>query len=118
MAFVPPTFNLTANVWHNPNPVTNPPDLVVSCQLRAPGKQSGFMALTATVLILSWEILFPALTDIRDARNGLGQDLVEVPAGSGRLYEGLLVDDVAKGFTNEYRILYVQKAGNWPTPIP
>jgi hypothetical protein len=72
----------------------------------------------------------PAGTDIRDEYcAGNIYDLVEVPSGSGRWYTTSLVDDVAKGFPNEYRLAAIRKVsgsvfpGNfpgmtWPTPIP
>ena len=55
-------------------------------------------------------------------------DVVEVPSGSGRWYQVNLVDDVVKGFTNEYRIATIVKIGQnyggtapglfWPIPMP
>jgi hypothetical protein len=46
-------------------------------------------------------------------------DTVEVPAGSGRYYAILAVDDVARGFENEYRLALAEPAYNlWPVPIP
>lgn len=76
-------------------------------------------------------LLLPALTDIRDAACASGYtDIVEVPDGSGRWYSVEYVDDVAKGFTNEYRVAVLSKAFDdgyvsnhfpglkWPSPIP
>jgi len=74
-------------------------------------------------------LLLPPLTDVRDASQGIpDQDLVEVPKGSGRWYGVNVVDDVAKGFSNEYRIAALYKAFGaldpakfgtllWPTPM-
>jgi hypothetical protein len=59
----------------------------------------------------------PAGTDLRGNLSTTQRDLVEVPAGSGRYYEVWVVDDVAKGFFNEYRqglILAIAQ----PTPLP
>jgi hypothetical protein len=77
-------------------------------------------------------LLLPAGTDIRDfncALAGYPYDIVEVPSGSGRWYAVGIVDDVAKGFPNEYRMAYITKISDavdsprnaglfWPTPIP
>jgi hypothetical protein len=75
-------------------------------------------------------LLLPALTDIRDLHQGGAQnDLVEVPAGSGRWYGVVLVDDVGKGFPNEHRYAQIQKVSQpvnagfftglfWPVPMP
>jgi hypothetical protein len=74
-------------------------------------------------------LLLPPGTDIRDDSCVSGRDVVEVPAASGRWYFVSLVDDVGKGFPNEYRIASIGKACQridpvlfpglfWPTPIP
>jgi hypothetical protein len=57
-------------------------------------------------------------TDIRDKYTQPGTHYVEVPLASGRFYKIDLVDDVARGFTNEYRIAIIRKVGTWPSPIP
>jgi hypothetical protein len=46
---------------------------------------------------------------------------VEVPAGSGRYYEVVQVDDAGKGFPNEHRIaglIATVDLGMWPVPYP
>jgi len=68
-------------------------------------------------------LLLPATTDIRDSLNASSFDGVECPAGSGRYYFVNFVDDVAKGFLNEYRAAFMSKINGpggapWPTPIP
>jgi hypothetical protein len=65
-------------------------------------------------------LLLPPGTDIRSGVLGTADD-VEVPAGSGRFYEVEFVDDVGKGFANEYRVaLLIQTTawGAWPLPYP
>lgn len=52
------------------------------------------------------ELLCPKLQDVRPATDVAVADLLEIPAGSKRLYVVLHVDDVAKGFANEYRIVF------------
>jgi hypothetical protein len=66
-------------------------------------------------------LLLPPGSDIRDGLTSTGYDAVEVPSGSGRYYTVIFVDDVGKGFPNEYRMAFLVKSdvnGDWPTPIP
>lgn len=50
-------------------------------------------------------LLVPRGSDIRPGLGFWGTpDTVECPAGSGRYYDVLCVDDVARGFANEYRL--------------
>lgn len=74
-------------------------------------------------------LLLPALTDVRDGSCGLNPDFLEIPAGSGRWYVCMLVEDIGKGFANEHRAATVGKIWQdvdgtgsypglfWPTPI-
>ncbi len=117
MAFKPPTFNLTCNIWRSTSLVTAPPDLSPICQLRASGKQSSGLTQAPLGYFLP-EILFPAHTDVRDQYCPSNADQIECPAGSGRYYVVANVEDVAKGFANEYRQAVVVKARVWPQPIP
>jgi hypothetical protein len=73
------------------------------------------------------EVLFPKLTDIRAIWNGVGTDIIELPAGSKRFYSVIHVDDVGKGFSNEYRLAlaFYDENGNgtlaggpFPAPVP
>jgi len=125
MAYKVPTFNSFANVWHGQTTQANPvgaPDLLVQCQLRWCGRgPTEALRPNDQAWQQGWQILFPKLTDIRDVYNAAlfdRWDTIEAPAGSGRYYGVQNVDDVGKGFTNEYRIAYVHKIGVWPTPIP
>lgn len=89
------------------------------------GWDGGNAVVPATV-----SLLLPAGTDVRDwSCAGHQTDFVEVPAGSGRWYGVLNVDDFGKGFPNEHRFAMIAKvfsflngtlyAGmDWPTPIP
>jgi hypothetical protein len=60
--------------------------------------------------------------DVRAAHPGARADVVEVPAFSLRFYLVASVDDVAKGFDNEYRAAAIQSLesipGYWPFPTP
>jgi hypothetical protein len=93
----------------------------VPCQLRAAEHiTSGFGEPLGNSQAALPAVLFPTLTDVRDQFCAPinNPDDVEVPAGSGRIYAVVNVDDVAKGFTNEYRIAYVGKRITWPHIIP
>lgn len=105
----------------------------VSCQLRGfgPALKVGWSAQFKlfTEHYAGWALLLPPLTDIRDASCNGFSDVVEVPSASGRWYVVMYVDDVAKGFANEYRTANLVKMGPdaiptavnfpyWPTPIP
>jgi hypothetical protein len=67
-------------------------------------------------------ICFPKLTDVRAYGPPNEGDLVECPKGSGRWYLIEAVDDVAKGFDNEYRMAACRQLTTtpnmwtWPTP--
>jgi hypothetical protein len=62
----------------------------------------------------------PKLTDVRGTNGfGGGADIVEVPSLSGRFYQVRAVEDIGKGFDNEYRqALIEQEALAVPFPIP
>jgi hypothetical protein len=120
MAFRPPTFNLTCNIWRGGNSVFNPPDLSQICNL-AFGRRSDlvmYMPTTSTIPAGTYEassavmqLLLPALTDVRPYWHTgvipVDPDVVECPGGSGRFYLALAVDDVGKGFSNEHRCAHV-----------
>lgn len=119
MPFTVPTFPITAFAWYPPNVPPLPPDLVgIPCNLVGPGKRSVGYYPHPGVVNPQWILMVPKGTDLRDFSNGPGTYYVEVPAGTGRYYSVVIVDDVAKGFDNEYRVAYLEKVGTWPTPIP
>jgi len=131
MGFRVPTFNLVCNVWSRSavpaGPVTitglgAPRIADQECQLRQAGKLSTAQD-ELTFWVFGWEILFPPGTDIRDNMSWDGvainqPDFIECPAGSGRGYTVVQVDDAAKGFMNEYRVAFVFKNAYWPIPAP
>ena len=145
-AFQPPVFNSTCNIWHDVQtffygspviPVSGPPDVVADCQLYVNPKMSGglggipfydfndprpeyvsyWISWTAQIMLR-----LPAGTDIRAkwpfrSYETELHDVVEVPAGTGRYYVVFSVDDVHKGFTNEYRFANIGQLfyeGPWP----
>jgi len=64
-------------------------------------------------------LLLPPGTDVRGPQDTVSHDLVEVPAGSGRLYWVVAVDDIGKGFLNEHRLAYLLACeGSWVAPYP
>lgn len=126
MAFTVPTFNLTARLWRNyPTNGVLPPQiaatLTFACQLRL--YKTAFLVGTAGSASGNVALLCPTHTDIRPVVSGaLAADLVECPLGSGRFYRVSNVDDVAKGFGNEYRLASMQNQkqlpGGWAVPTP
>jgi hypothetical protein len=129
MAFTLPTFDLLCNIFDYPLFVV--PRLAnVPCNL-AWGRRVGLPFNDASAgtgdsqAFASMTLLLPKLTDVRDwlcAPPSTGADQIEVPAGSGRWYTVIAVDDIGKGFSNEHRAAWIGKTGNalgfWPTPIP
>lgn len=130
MPYRPPVFNLTCHVWHNGlagSPLvgtvftpTRPPDLSPTCQLYFPRYGSGGdFAIDASHISITLRragymaLRLPAGTDVRApwgaplAADWDDLDLIEVPAGSGRLYVATMVDEAHKGFPNEYRIAVI-----------
>lgn len=64
-------------------------------------------------------LLCPKLTPITEQPPPMTPiPIVEVPQGTGRYYMVVWVDDVGKGFVNEYRQAQIQKMRPWPIPIP
>ena len=124
MSFAVPTFNLLTNIWHS---TTNPPaapSLVVDANLQYArhDKVEIFNGQAGSVMYL----LTPKLTDIRGVWEGIPSDIVECPAGTSRFYFVLQVDDVGKGFPNEYRIAIMEQITDtlgqfgipFPVPLP
>lgn len=131
MGFRVPSFNLTCNIWSRASVPAGPVDVTTlpppriadqECQLRAPGKMSTAQD-EANFWIFCPMLLLPAGTDVRDdfSWDGVAMnkpDFIEVPVGSGRGYTVVMVDDVGKGFANEYRFAFIMKNAHWPIPAP
>jgi hypothetical protein len=113
-----PIFNLSIQVYRRaPADPTWTPFATHMGQLRAPGRN--FVGQTyEEELNPLWLLLLPIGTDVRDPSSGTHPDHVFVPAGSIRRYVVALVDDVAKGFANEYRMAFLRKVRPWTTPYP
>jgi hypothetical protein len=131
MSFTVPTFNLECNVYTGPWLTRSLRLIALPCNL-ALGRRTqingasffGFPDGASTP-----SLLVPAKSDVRDDGNVGGADVIECPLGSGRWYQVNIVDDVGRGFANEYRLVSMFKicqAVNatlysglfWPTPIP
>jgi hypothetical protein len=94
----------------------------VRCNL-AWGKRTNAATTGGTVsvgvLTSAVDLLLPARTDIRGPQDTTSFDMVCVPSGSGRWYQVTAVDDVGKGFANEYRIaVLLALANSWVPPYP
>lgn len=125
MPFRIPQLNITCNVYHVMAPLVipplNPPDIAaLPCQLRMARMVAGLVEMAGEM-----HLLVSKGTDLRDYQSFTGDaDVVECPAGTGRFYVVTHVDDVAKGFANEYRaasIVHPLAFGynyQWPTPYP
>lgn len=114
-----PTFNLVANVWHGqplggPYPPAAPVDVTTDCQLAEWSRLN--VHVTGAAVSLFIQIRVPKGTDLRGHLSASAEDIAEVPAGSGRFYSIFAVDDVGKGFANEYRCAYATQL-SIPTPL-
>jgi hypothetical protein len=131
MAFRVPSFPLVVHVWHGGGVggAYAAPDLLLPANL-SPGRrvmiQAPLVAGPGTAPIMM-ELLVPARSDVRASWNGGVSDLIECPAGTLRFYLVSWVDDVGRGFPNEYRIvgMYYSLLGNttlaggpFPAPVP
>lgn len=124
MSFTLPTFNLMCNIYTPPF-TGGPPRVAVACNLawsRRISMPSGQALVGVEPMVMT--LLLPAGTDIRVGAQGVAFDIVEVPAGTGRWYNVLQVDDIGKGFLNEHRAALLGKLANtegvpnWPIPMP
>lgn len=128
MAFTPPTYNLTVNIWHYATWFGNFPTTIPVADLTSLANLAVGRRTTAHDIDYMW-LLLPPLTDIRDelheSNNSSHGDIVEVPAGSGRYYGVIATDDAGKGFSNEHRVAAIGYVSPfravlpaWPVPYP
>ncbi len=135
MPFTVPDFNLTCEIFAGPYDLRVLRLSAVPCNL-AMGRRvqvnfhgtdgPNYGPATSSLLV-------PAGTDVRDnaqlVGGGAPYDIIEVPSGSGRWYYVTGVDDVGKGFPNEYRFVSMDKLSSnaglaqttglfWPVPMP
>lgn len=121
MPFNLPTFNLDVNIWRNASGPPAAPDVTVKGNLAWGRRVSSNQGIEDPQGEPFMTLLLPPGTDIRSSRTASGFDWVEAPAGTGRLYKTLGVDDIGKGFSNEHRaaiLVATSNFGVWPSPIP
>jgi hypothetical protein len=121
-----PSFPLKCNVWtyefvaEGGIPAGDPRITDQECQLTY-GSRVNVTSTGGTgspgVLTLSMSLLLPPLADIRGPQDTVGPDFVECPAGTGRYYRVVAVDDIGKGFPNEHRSAQLfALGGTWVAP--
>ena len=130
MGFALPAFDLKCNLYTEtgagpPYPGARALRLsLVVCNLQA-SRRAQVTSTGGTsdvgVYVNSMYLLLPPLTDVRGPVQYSSLldagDCVEVPAGSGRFYAVTFVDDVGKGFLNEFRFAVLQQVQT-PVPLP
>ena len=131
MAFTLPNFNLSVDIYTGPWTAKSLRLSVMGNLAQGRRRMPVFVFENdaPTIYTSTPQLLVPALTDIRDGSVGTDADIIDVPAGSGRWYSVVAVDDFGKGFANEHRYALLHKifermnpilfpGANWPTPIP
>lgn len=114
--FRKPTYNLAALVWTGGSGPPGPARLLTPCALRS--RIFGIVSARPAVLGLVRILLVPPKTDLRGLFQTAANDTVEVPQGSGRFYTVADVDDVARGYANEFRIATLLPVSPTPIPLP
>ena len=114
-----PVFPLVVNIWNGGIQPPAPPSLVTVGNLCLPHRDSQVVQDYAPGLYVDYQlyVLLPAGTDVRDGSAGFGNSFLEIPAGTFRLYQAVFVDDVAKGFSNEYRRATIVKLPGWSVGV-
>jgi len=115
MAYTPPNFNITVNVWNTGHvPDVDFPDVVdLAAQFYI------YSRVSADIHPCELELYHP-LTQIRLPLAAIalwvaGQ-IFEVPAASGRFYRAKLKDRIHLGFPNEYLVAYVVQCNELGEP--
>lgn len=116
-----PDLNIMVNVWTGTSLPPNPKRTSYACNLQYAKRFDARMAVVESGSLAVMLLNLPPHSDVRSRCCTAVSDLVEVPAGSGRYYDVLAVDDVSKGFPEEYRIAVIIQSTTvalWPIPIP
>jgi len=114
-----PSFPGLCNIWRFTNWTGSfPPDVETLCELvdRRPYVQAVYDG-TSFAYVQHVELWFPAGTDVRGSIPSGSSDVVEFPAGSGRLYLAVAVGDHAKLLPNEFRYA-LARPFIFPWPLP
>jgi hypothetical protein len=119
MPFEVPDFPLFCNIISGPGPILVVRHGLVPCNL-AIGRRANAIAAGLGLFYGggNMSLLLPSRTDVRDFAATTGFDIIECPAGTLRYYGVTWVDDVGRGYANEYRFAAMVKFGPWPTPYP
>lgn len=121
MSFSVPNFNITVNIWRSGNSPPAAPDLVTVANLALGRRTSSYQGLYSADHEPVMSLLLPAGTDIRGPQSGAADACVEAPAGTGRYYAIVGVDDSGKSWANEHRVAllaWTTAFGPWPSPMP
>lgn len=115
-----PVFPLLMNIWHGVGGITpqvGPPTIPnVPCQ-HVLGELDFAGVVIGGALLNSW-IKTAKNVDVHWARGMGGADVIECPAGSGLWYVVNYVANMARGFSNEHRVIVVTPGPTYPIPIP
>lgn len=126
MSFHVPSFPLLCHIYGGQGLGPPLPKAVtqanVRCQLQMP-RGERFLQTTSQGTVVIMRVLLPKGTDVRaQTIDNPNPDALEIPAGTGRFYKVLAVEDVARGFPNEARAAIIapnpQLHGWWPFPLP
>jgi hypothetical protein len=128
MAFRLPSFNILCNITQPDIPgfpaipllpirINNQP-----CQLTF-GRRVNVTTTGGTgipgILTIAMSLLLPPRVDVRGPQDTVSFDMAEVPAGSGRWYYCVGVDDIGRGFSNEHRSAAIfALVASWAAPYP
>lgn len=128
-----PTLNLRCNIWKQVSlaaapPITPPTYANVPCNLQFGRKVHVGLGVYPNLSGTIWLDL-PGGTDLQDydLAAPMSFDYVECPAGSGRSYAALFVDDMARGFPTQTRVALIchvialsgaHPGWHWPVPYP
>lgn len=121
MGFSVPNFNIQCNIWRAGNAPPAAPDVTIVCNLAFGRRVSSYQGVISTPNEPVMSLLLPPLADIRGPMCAAPDACVEVPAGTGRFYTIVGLDDSGKGFINEHRVAllaWTSTFGSWPSPIP
>lgn len=121
MGFTVPTFNLAYNGWRAGTSPPAAPGFSGMCNLAWGRRVSSYQGVISVPNEPIMTVLLPPGEDLRGPQCALPDVCLEIPAGSGRFYSILGVDDVGKGFPNEHRaaiVAWTVAFGAWPSPIP
>jgi hypothetical protein len=120
MPYVIPSFPLLVNVWRHGSGPPAVPALITSGNLTTGRRVTTgpFHTLGSGIDAMFRWLLLPAGADVRGQWTASGADVVECPAGSGRLYSVLDSEEVGYGFSNWHRIAQLVPISPFPNPPP